>query len=117
MVVKLYKLVSGEIVVGRVKEEDNEAVWLEKPAALILVPAESKAGGQPVHTLTFVPFILGMNPDGVCRLSKQTVVAEVGPTDVMPAVKNRYLAETTGLIPPDEKEVVKAKGEKIRLVK
>ena len=87
--VKLFRLTTGEDVIGKVKEE-SDTVTLEKP--YVIIP-QQEAPGKPV-TLGFHQYI----PYGKCdevTFKQDNIVTSVEPNDEL---RKTYQANTGGIV-------------------
>lgn len=88
--IKLYKLATGEEIVGRFVEEEDEFVVLSKIRVMIMQPV-----GNVQVQIGMVPWTVG-SPDGNIKVYRTTIVGE--PISTLPKqLEDGYLANTSGL--------------------
>ncbi len=85
----VFKLISGEEVIGRMGEKKDDRIFLEKPRAVAVTQ-----GQQPGQMgIALVPF-LASNPDGDIAILETHIMATAVPT---PELENGYIQQTTGI--------------------
>lgn len=98
--VVVFKLVSGEEVVGKVTDITADAVTITKP---ILLVAQMMPNGQAA--LNFAPFMVGAEEAGNYRFNLDRLVC--GPMTPRQDISSNYLKATTGLDIPGTQGLLK----------
>lgn len=87
--VAVFKISTGEEVIGRVGEQSDTQLVLSKPRTMIMVPGQQ----QGEIGLQLLPF-LAANPDGDIAISLSQIVAT---TSAGEALERMYLQNTSPL--------------------
>ena len=97
--IKLYRLTSGEDVIGTPQESDiTGSVAIKKP--FVLIPMQGKPGENV--RIGFQPYI-PYSEDEVIMIKKDNIICATNPGD---NIKNAYEKNTTGLVKPDTKLIM-----------
>ena len=100
MSVKLYRLTTGEDVVGapQEKEHTQQHEAIKKP--FVLIPMQGKPGENT--RIGFQPYI-PYSEDEIIMIKKDNIICTTNPGD---NIKNAYEQNTTSLVKPDSKLIV-----------
>jgi hypothetical protein len=86
--VRIYKMISGEEVLARVTDIDDENMEFEKPRAIQVVGVQD--GGLQI---SLIPWVI-TDPDGTQPVKKSSVMTTPLLTE---ALEKSYIAETTSI--------------------
>jgi len=100
MSIKLYRLTTGEDVVGapQEKEHTQQHEAIKKP--FVLIPMQGKPGENT--RIGFQPYI-PYSEDEIIMIKKDNIICTTNPGD---NIKNAYEQNTTSLVKPDSKLIV-----------
>lgn len=87
--IRLYKLVSGEEIIGTVSEEDETTVTLSK------IRTYQMMQGQQGMGVAMLPWLLS-NAEGEFRLDKSSTMGR-DPEKISKEVEDNYIANTTDI--------------------
>ena len=98
--IRLYRLTTGEDVIGTpVKEDTTEAVQaIKKP--FVLIPMQGQPG-KPMQ-IGFHPYI-PYTKDEVIKVNKNNIMAESNPDDKM---VDAYEKNTSSIVQPNKKSII-----------
>ena len=100
MSVKLYRLTTGEDVVGapQEKEHTQQHEAIKKP--FVLIPMQGKPGENT--RIGFQPYI-PYSEDEIIMIKKDNIICTTNPGE---NIRNAYEQNTTNLVKPDSKLIV-----------
>jgi len=100
MSIKLYRLTTGEDVVGAPQEKEHTTTHdaIKKP--FVLIPMQGKPGENT--RIGFQPYI-PYSEDEIIMIKKDNIICITNPSD---NIKNTYEQNTTSLVKPDSKLIV-----------
>ena len=84
-----FKIVTGEEIIAKVIETDNEKLVVSKPISMVLVHGH---GGQA--GISFVPFMVGVDEDAHLTFTNDKVITVAKANQASSA---QYIQATTGL--------------------
>ena len=87
--VKVIKLINGDEILARVKDEGNDSLELDKPMTLQPVPTAV----QGAMGMALVPWMISAKGDFI-KISLEHIVVE---TEPKPDLEKNYLSSITGL--------------------
>ena len=97
MEITMIKLVTGEVVMGKIKEETDEKVTLEKPMTLMLDPMQGGVGMIPYDA------IYTQEEKEEMTWNKRYVVHDM---KVHPQFEEAYIKQTSGIETSPAKELI-----------
>ena len=100
MSIKLYRLTTGEDVVGapQEKEHTQQHEAIKKP--FVLIPMQGKPGENT--RIGFQPYI-PYSEDEIVMIKKDNIICTTNPGE---NIRNAYEQNTTNLVKPDSKLIV-----------
>lgn len=87
--IKVFKLVTGEELMSRVTDEDDDSFTLSKPRVVAIGP-----GPNNQVSVTLIP-LFASSQNGIIRLNKSSIVAT--PVEFSPELEKAYIEQTTGI--------------------
>jgi len=84
------KLSSGDEIIARLEDTDDEGFTVDRPMALGIGPSPDD---PRVPVIQMVPWLVS-NQDGSCKINKRNVVAEITPHTEL---EKGYLQQTSGI--------------------
>ena len=88
----LIKMINGEEIVGKIKNEDEETVTVEKPAIVMLTP--NQTGGVQVQMGPYSMFTekpISLNKQAIMYMLKANMCAQLNSSkDVRSPLRKRY---------------------------
>lgn len=91
--IRIFKLVTGEEIIARVANEDNDILYLEKPLQMVM--------GQ--RGLQFAPFMMMVDQDKKLNIRKDKIISD-GPPAV--EIEGQYESITTGIALPQKSSII-----------
>ena len=90
------KLISGEEIIGKLKQNPNDVGVLEvlRPIVLGMQQQQNQTTGQLEIGWGFAPFMLGTPDDSAIVIEKGTYITVVKAKE---EIKNTYIESTTGI--------------------
>ena len=95
---KLYKLISGEEIIGKVEKEDDSNVVL---STVRLMTVQQHENGNPF--VAMIPWMIGA-PTSSIELSKSSIIGNLS-GDVSSELEKGYIQQTTGIQMATTKDV------------
>lgn len=87
MDIKSFKLITGEEIIGKVKDGDETTVIVQKPLAVVVQPTPQ---GLQVAMMPF----MASDPEGTITLSTDSIIVETTPTSEL---EKGYIERTTSV--------------------
>ena len=100
MSIKLYRLTTGEDVVGAPQEKEHTTTHTAIKKPFVLIPMQGKPGENV--RIGFQPYI-PYSDDEVYMIKKENIICTTNPGDNL---KNAYEQNTTSLVNPASKLIV-----------
>ena len=110
--IQILKLSSGEEVIGQVTDmvvQERQIIVLQKPAVIILQPADDKDGGK--FSIGLAPYAPYANENTI-HIMPQHVIGVMQPTAQMKDEYNTHYGNSDLIVPkreiiaPDEKKII-----------
>ena len=98
--IKLYRLTTGEDMIGTPVEEDTTDLVQAIKKPFVLIPLQGKPG-QPMQ-IGFHPYI-PYTKDQVIKIKKNNIMAESNPDDKM---VDAYEKNTSSIVQPNKKSII-----------
>ncbi len=98
--IKLYRLTTGEDMIGTPVEEDTTDLVQAIKKPFVLIPLQGKPG-QPMQ-IGFHPYI-PYTKDKVIKIKKNNIIAETNPDDKM---VDAYEKNTSSIVQPNKKSII-----------
>jgi len=100
MSIKLYRLTTGEDVVGAPQEKEHTTTHTAIKKPFVLIPMQGKPGENV--RIGFQPYI-PYTEDETVMVRKENIICTTNPGE---NITNAYEKNTTGLVKPDNKLIV-----------
>jgi len=98
--IKLYRLTTGEDLLGVPIEEQSTSTWQAIKKPFVLIQMQGKPG-QPMQ-IGFHPYI-PYTKDQVIKIKKNNIMAETLPDDKM---VDAYEKNTSSIVQPNKKSII-----------
>ena len=100
MSIKLYRLTTGEDVVGAPQEKEHTTTHTAIKKPFVLIPMQGKPGENV--RIGFQPYI-PYTEDEIVMIQKENIICTTNPGD---NIVKAYEQNTTGLVKPDNKLIL-----------
>ena len=100
MSIKLYRLTTGEDVVGEPQEKEHTTTHTAIKKPFVLIPMQGKPGENTrIGFQHYIPY----SEDEIVMITKDTIICTTNPGE---NIKNAYEQNTTNLVKPNSKLIV-----------